>query len=90
MPGSLLYTLKQTAGRGCQGNSWESEPGKNISLTLIVSPEKLPASGQFALSMAAALGCHEYLSRETGNVSVKWPNDIYVTNSQHLKVLLKT
>ena len=32
---TVVYTLRQTAGRGQMGNSWESEPDKNISFSMI-------------------------------------------------------
>lgn len=29
--GTVIYTYRQTAGRGQKGNSWESEDGKNLT-----------------------------------------------------------
>ena len=31
--GTVIYTYHQTAGRGQKGNSWESEPEKNLSFS---------------------------------------------------------
>ena len=46
----VILTYKQTQGRGQVGNHWESEPGKNISMTVVFKPRELPAGQQFAVS----------------------------------------
>ncbi len=48
--GTVIYTLRQTAGRGQVGNSWESEADKNIAFSLLLRPEFLPIREQFYLS----------------------------------------
>ncbi|MEL6389267.1 MAG: biotin--[acetyl-CoA-carboxylase] ligase [Bacteroidota bacterium] len=77
--GTVITTAHQSAGRGQHQRAWVSDPGENIMMTLITRPTWLVASNQFVLnqvtSMAVAdvvigYGCH--------NVSVKWPNDVYI------------
>ena len=34
----------QTAGKGCGTNSWESERGKNLTFSMLIHPENIPAS----------------------------------------------
>ena len=75
---SLVYTLIQTSGRGQRGNTWESEPGKNITASLLFYPENYPASSQFTILEAIALAITDYLREEFVEAKVKWPNDIYV------------
>ena len=41
--GDVVVALEQTAGRGQRGNKWDSEPGKNLTLTLVWKPEFLAA-----------------------------------------------
>ena len=67
----------QTAGRGQGTNTWESERGQNLLFSMRVGGQGVAVARQFLLSMAHALAVHEALSRHTGNVSIKWPNDIY-------------
>lgn len=76
--GTVVYTLRQTAGRGQRGNSWESEDGKNITLSMLIRPSVAP-SQQFFISEAAALAVARTLDKyiADGGVSVKWPNDVY-------------
>ena len=74
---TVILTYRQSAGRGQVGNRWESEPGRNLSLTAVLRPEGLPAAEQFAVSMAVALATRDFVARHVEGCSVKWPNDIY-------------
>ena len=73
----VVTTDFQTAGRGQGTNTWESERGQNLLFSMRVGGQGVAVARQFLLSMAHALAVHEALSRHTGNVSIKWPNDIY-------------
>lgn len=85
----VVLTRRQTRGRGQVGNSWESEPGKNISMTVVFRPKALAAGEQFAISMVVALGTCDFISRYTGESSVKWPNDIYVGDKKISGILIE-
>ncbi len=88
--GFALMALTQTAGRGQRGNSWEAEPGLNITLSLMLRPLDLPAARQFELSEAVALGVADLLdSLHVGHVAVKWPNDIYVADRKICGILIE-
>ena len=75
--GFCLWTGFQTAGRGQQGNTWESAPGENLLASLLLRPVHVPAAEQFLLSQMAGVGVARALSRYAEGVQVKWPNDIY-------------
>ena len=75
--GSIVVTEYQTAGRGQVGNTWESEPGKNLMFGVILYPDFLPANRQFLISQIAALSVKETLDAYVDGITVKWPNDIY-------------
>jgi BirA family biotin operon repressor/biotin-[acetyl-CoA-carboxylase] ligase len=74
--GSIIITEKQTKGRGQRGNSWISEPGMNLTFSLILTPSFLDPSEQFGLNMTISLGIREALSEYVTGIKVKWPNDI--------------
>ena len=84
-----ILTWCQTQGRGQATNRWESEPNKNIAMTLVFRPEQLPAAKQFAISMVVALGCMDFVGRYVKNVTIKWPNDIYVGNDKIAGILIE-
>lgn len=75
--GTVVYTDQQTAGRGQRGNSWESEPFKNVTMSILLRPENVAPNQQFWLSEISALAVERVLSKYIGNVSIKWPNDVY-------------
>ena len=82
--GTVVVTDCQTAGRGQRGISWEAEPGKNLSFSIVLRPKALPPRRQYELSMVMALALHDVLERYIPGhaVCVKWPNDIYVDNGK--------
>jgi len=77
--GTLVWTGFQTAGRGQNQNKWESERDANLTFSLLLSPNFIPATEQFLLSQVAALGVVDFLSSFCGltDLSIKWSNDIY-------------
>lgn len=88
-PTMLVYTMEQTAGRGQRGNTWESQPGKNITASLLFHPENFPAYRQFEISEAIALAICEFLKELELNVKIKWPNDIYVDDKKICGILVE-
>ena len=79
----------QTAGRGCGTNSWESERGKNLLFSMLIHPTDLPAKRQFHISMAVSLAICEALGQHIGDLSIKWPNDIYWRNAKICGILIE-
>ena len=52
----------QTRGKGQGSNSWESEAGKNLLMSIRVHPRYVPVRYQFFLSMAGALAVKDAVS----------------------------
>jgi len=75
--GYIVYTGFQTAGKGQTGNSWESEPNKNLLFSVLLRPRSIKADKQFILSQITGLAVKKVLDKFTGDISIKWPNDIY-------------
>lgn len=82
----------QTAGRGQRGNSWESEPGKNLTFSILMRPTFVEAREQFILSQAIALSIKETLYDyvRSPHPRIKWPNDIYWNKKKLGGVLIET
>ena len=79
----------QTAGRGCGTNTWESERGQNLLFSILLHPKSIPASRQFHISMAISLAICEALGQQIGDLSIKWPNDIYWRNAKIAGILIE-
>jgi BirA family biotin operon repressor/biotin-[acetyl-CoA-carboxylase] ligase len=88
--GTIVITENQTRGRGLENNYWESEPGKNLTFSVILYPS-LPPDKQFDFNKAIALAVYSVVSSylPTENVSIKWPNDIYVGDRKICGILIQ-
>lgn len=83
----------QTAGRGAGTNMWESEPGKNLTFSILIHPTFIRPDKQFLISMGIANAIQETVGLELGahNVQpmIKWPNDIYIDNKKICGILIE-
>ncbi len=76
--GDAVFAFRQTGGKGQRGKTWHTGNGENIALSIIIEPKQLQVAEQFRLSVATALGCHDFFSSYAGDETyIKWPNDIY-------------
>lgn len=83
---TCYWALEQTAGIGQRGNHWASAPGENLTFSLVLKPDFLPAVQQFRLTEALSLGVIDFLKGINGSDSldalIKWPNDIYANGGK--------
>lgn len=89
---TALMAKEQTAGRGQRGNSWEAEAGMNITMSILLEPRWVKASEQFSISEAVSLAIVDELRPligSSGDVAIKWPNDIYVGNKKICGILIE-
>ena len=86
---TAVASFNQTKGRGQKGNSWLSKPGKNISYSIVIYPEYIPARNQFIISQVIALAVKSFLDEFTRNISIKWPNDIYWKDQKMAGILIE-
>lgn len=89
--GDIIITREQTAGRGQRGAVWESEPGMNLTFSVIVMPEDFPVSDRFLLSQWVAVGVHAYVASLAGEAArIKWPNDILLGQKKMTGISIDT
>ncbi len=87
--GTVVLAQYQNKGKGQPGNFWESEANKNLLFSLILYPDFLDAGKQFYISKIVSLALVEVLRKETKDVHIKWPNDIYVGNKKIAGMLIE-
>ena len=92
---TCYWALEQTAGIGQRGNCWASEAGKNLTFSLVLHPDFLPADRQFKLTEALSLALCDFLKdykdlKDFRDLKVKWPNDIYVGGKKICGTLVST
>lgn len=88
--GEIVICQAQTSGKGQKGNHWESEPLKNLTFSVILTPTFLKIEEQFQLNMVVSLAVYEVLEAFLPqNVKIKWPNDILVNNKKIAGILIE-
>ncbi len=89
--GALVFADHQTAGRGRHDRTWSTEPGLNLTVSVILRPEIRPA--QYSLiTLAASLAVLDTIRSNCNPVSsqIKWPNDILVDGKKCCGMLLES
>lgn len=76
--GTVILAEEQFAGRGQVSNTWCSEPGKNLTFSLLLLPTFLSPEKQFLLNQSISIAINDVLFKIIGaGVKIKWPNDIF-------------
>ena len=87
--GIVFVANSQVDGRGQVSNKWESEPNKNLTLSILLYPDFIEIRRQFEISKAISLGVVDFLKELTDHVSIKWPNDIYIRTRKVAGILIE-
>lgn len=83
LEGTVILAEKQLVGRGQADNSWISEPGKNLTFSILLNPSFLQVDKQFELNKAISLALNDVMANYAGNYArIKWPNDSYIGNKK--------
>lgn len=73
--GTLVLAEEQTAGRGRRGRTFDSPPGENLYMTMVL---RLPLDVHRRLPLAVPLAVCLACRAEGVDARIKWPNDIWV------------
>lgn len=88
--GTVIMAEEQFAGRGQVSNTWVSEAGKNLTISILLNPTFLPADQQFYLNQTICLAVNDVLRTYfDNNATIKWPNDCYVDNKKIGGILIE-
>jgi BirA family biotin operon repressor/biotin-[acetyl-CoA-carboxylase] ligase len=87
--GTIVTTLYQSKGQGQMGAKWESEHGKNILMSIVLSPDIL-LKNQFHLNICISLALHDFAKKYfKKEPKIKWPNDLLVDRKKLAGILIK-
>jgi BirA family biotin operon repressor/biotin-[acetyl-CoA-carboxylase] ligase len=87
--GTVITASYQESGKGQAGNRWESEPGKNLLMSVILYPEMVKPEEQFVILQFVSLAVCDLVSTYAYDVAVKWPNDIYAGKDKIAGILIE-
>ena len=79
----------QTKGRGRNTRSWISDKNTNLLFSFLLKEEKL-VDNFASISILSALSVIKVLVKmKINNVSLKWPNDVFINDSKVAGILLE-
>lgn len=89
--GFVVSAAEQAFGRGYGTNKWESEKGKNLTFSLLLRPVFIKPEDQFLLTQIVSLAIFDLLTEiiPDEEISIKWPNDIYIGNKKIGGILIQ-
>lgn len=87
--GTVLAAREQTAGRGQRGNTWYTQPGMNLTFSIVLKDIPLLAPDAIRLNYLTSVAVASYLESKGVKAQIKWPNDIYVAGRKICGMLLE-
>ena len=87
--GTVLAAREQTAGRGQRGNVWFTEPGKNLTFSIVLKDLPLEASDSICLNYLSSVALVDFLDSKGVKADIKWPNDIYAGGRKLCGILIE-
>ncbi|WP_204346285.1 biotin--[acetyl-CoA-carboxylase] ligase [Psychroserpens algicola] len=87
---TVVVANSQTKGRGQMGTVWDSQPNKNLMVSVFIDVSFLKIENSFYISMATSLAISNALKAfQIKPVKVKWPNDILADQKKISGVLIE-
>lgn len=87
---TVAVTKDQQKGRGQMGAKWQSEPGKNLTFSVLKKFEKRTAIENFDINMVVSLAIYDVLKTYAiEGLAIKWPNDILSGTSKIAGILIE-
>ena len=74
---AVVIANEQTEGRGQMGTKWSSDPGKNLTFSVLKNNELKAGASLFLPNMGVSLAIYRALKQMlVPDLHIKWPNDI--------------
>ena len=91
---SVTAAVEQTAGRGRGGHRWASEPGENLTFSVLFrfgSPElaELDVKDALLITQAVTVALVDFFESEGLSPRIKWPNDIWIGDRKICGILIE-
>lgn len=87
---TVVTTESQTKGKGQMGSVWDSEPSKNLIMSVLVKGFTTNINQIFDINIAVSVSIIQVLERlNIPELSIKWPNDIMSYNKKIGGILIE-
>lgn len=86
--GLVIFTEKQSAGRGRNGNEWFDNAGESLLFSVLLSDCEFGAE---TLSLTCAVAVAEAIDKAGKHqVKIKWPNDVMIDGKKFAGILIES
>ena len=87
---TVVTAENQTKGKGQMGSVWDSEPSKNLIMSVLVSDFVADISKIFDINIVVSVSIIQVLEKlKIPELSIKWPNDIMSYNKKIGGILIE-
>ena len=87
---TIVMANEQTKGKGQMGAKWTSEPGKNLTMSVLIKDVPLKNKNIYDFNIAVALSVLKVLKNsQIPNIAIKWPNDIMADSKKVAGILIE-
>lgn len=86
---TMVFASYQTMGHGRMKRVWVSPKGESLLFSILFKNKNI-IDNFSSLSLLGAVTVFRFLSKYVSNVSIKWPNDVYVNNKKICGILLES
>lgn len=87
--GAVVYADFQTAGRGRNGRTWNSEPGRNLLFSVVLRPEFARDQATFLTFYSAISIVRALEPILNAPMECKWPNDVLLNGKKFCGILIE-
>lgn len=85
--GTVIIADEQTSGKGRLGRTWISPSGKNLYMSILLTPSISPRDATILTLMSSVACCNALRRLLSIPVSIKWPNDLMVNGRKIAGIL---
>jgi BirA family biotin operon repressor/biotin-[acetyl-CoA-carboxylase] ligase len=87
---TVVTAESQTKGKGQMGSVWDSEPSKNLIMSILVKDFTTNINQIFDINIAVSVSIIQVLEKlNIPELSIKWPNDIMSYNKKVGGILIE-
>lgn len=84
------FAIEQTEGKGQRGKTWVSNPGENITFSVVIRPQQCFQNKLHIFNALITLVCRDFISRILKlDVQIKWPNDLFINDRKSGGILIE-
>lgn len=85
---TIVFSDHQSNGHGRMEREWVSPKGDSLLFSILFKDKKI-INNFASLSLMSACMVKSFLEQYVDNVSIKWPNDVYVNSKKICGILLE-